>query len=316
VNKKRVLVTGASGFIGKPLVIALLRAGYAVRAVTRGQFTFPNEVETTFISDLRNSIDWTPILRGVDIIVHLAGLAHAHAADGDYDKINTVATRQLVQAAKSGEVDRFVFISSVRAQTGATAERLVREQDEPLPTNAYGRSKLAAEQIIRNSGVPFTILRPVVIYGQNPKGNMKMLTQLAKLPIPLPIASLTSRRSLLGIDNAVSAVIFALNHSMTIGETFLLADPLPMTIGEILTVLRRKRGRSSISVYIPQSIIRILLTLGGRKDVWLRFSGDLVVDTSKFESLGWRPVKNTAEGLLEMVQTSDNDRATMVNQVR
>jgi nucleoside-diphosphate-sugar epimerase len=316
VNKKRVLVTGASGFIGKPLVIALLRAGYAVRAVTRGQFTFPNEVETTFISDLRNSIDWTPILRGVDIIVHLAGLAHAHAADGDYDKINTVATRQLVQAATSGEVDRFVFISSVRAQTGATAERLVREQDKPLPTNAYGRSKLAAEQIIRNSGVPFTIFRPVVIYGQNPKGNMKMLTQLAKSPIPLPIASLTSRRSLLGIDNAISAVIFALNHSMTIGETFLLADPLPMTIGEILTVLRRKRGRSLTSVYIPQSIIRILLTSGGRKDIWLRFSGDFVVDTSKFESLGWRPVKSTAEGLLEMLQTSDNDRATMVNQVR
>ena len=313
MKKKRVLVTGASGFIGKPLVTALLRAGYAVRAVTRRQFTFPNEVETTIISDLRDFNDWNPILQGVDIVIHLAGLAHAHAADGDYDQINTVATQKLVQAAKSVELDRFVFFSSVRAQTGATAERLVREQDEARPTNAYGRSKFAAEQMIRNGGVPFTILRPVVMYGPNPKGNMKSLTRLAKLPVPLPIASLTSRRSLLGIDNAISAIIFALKNPMTVDETFLLADPLPMTIGEILTALRRKPGRSMMNVYFPQSIIRVLLTLGGRKDIWLRFSGDLVVDTSKFESLGWRPIMSTAEGLLKMYHLGGSTRDTMID---
>ena len=174
----------------------LLQAGYEVRAVTRRQVTFSTGVETTIIPDFKSFIDWTSILQGVDIVIHLAGLAHAHAADGDYNQINTLATQKLAQAAKSVEVDRFVFISSVRAQTGATAERLVSEQDEPLPTNAYGRSKLSAENIIRSAGVPFTIFRPVVIYGRNPKGNIKTLTRLAKLPVPLPIASLTSRRSI------------------------------------------------------------------------------------------------------------------------
>ena len=316
MEKKRVLVTGASGFVGKPLVSVLLHAGYVVRAVTRRQATFPTEVEMTIIPDFKSFVDWTSILQGVDIVIHLAGLAHAHANDADYNQINSMATRKLVQAAKSGEVDRFVFFSSVRAQTGATAEGIVSEQDEPLPTNAYGRSKLSAEDIIRSAGVPYTIFRPVVIYGPNPKGNMKTLTRLAKLPVPLPIASLTSRRSLLGIDNAISAIIFALKNPMTVGETFLLADPLPMTIGEILAVLRRKRGRSLVNLHFPQGPIRRLLTLGGRKDIWLRFSGDLIVDTSKFESLGWRPVTSTAEGLLEMLQTNDNNCTATTDQVR
>ena len=316
MEKKRVLVTGASGFVGKPLVSDLLHAGYVVRAVTRRQVTFPTEVETTIIPDFKGFVNWTSILQGVDIVIHLAGLAHAYANDADYDQINSMATRKLVQAAKSGEVDRFVFFSSVRAQTGTTAERLVSEQDEPLPTNAYGRSKLSAENIIRSAGVPYTIFRPVVIYGPDPKGNMKTLTRLAKLPVPLPIASLTSRRSLLGIDNAISAIIFALKNPMTVGETFLLADPLPMTIGEILTVLRREHGRSLMNVHFPQGLIRLLLTLGGRKDIWLRFSGDLIVDTSKFELLGWRPVTSTAEGLLEMLKINDNNCTALMGQVQ
>jgi nucleoside-diphosphate-sugar epimerase len=292
------------------------KAGYEVRAVTRRQVTFSTGVETTIIPDFKSFIGWTSILQGVDIVIHLAGLAHAHAADGDYNQINTLATQKLAQAAKSVEVDRFVFISSVRAQTGATAERLVSEQDEPLPTNAYGRSKPSAENIIRSAGVPLTIFRPVVIYGRNPKGNMHMLARLAKLPVPLPIASLTSRRSLLGIDNAISAIIFALKNPMTVGETFLLADPLPMTIGEILTVLRREHGRSLMNVHFPQGLIRLLLTLGGRKDIWLRFNGDLVVDTSKFELLGWRPVTSAAEGLLEVLKTNDNNCTASMGQVR
>ena len=101
----------------------------------------------------------------------------------------------------------------------------VREQDEPRPTNQYGRSKLAAEQAIRASGVPFTIFRPVVIYGPHPKGNMRTVVQLARSRLPLPVANFTSRRSLLGVENLISAIIFALNNPVTIGETYLVADP-------------------------------------------------------------------------------------------
>ena len=136
MKEKCVLVTGASGFIGRPMVAALLSSGYAVRAVTRRPVSFPNVVEVVTIPDLKTSIDWAPILQGVDIIVHLAGMAHSHVPETEYsdvDQINRIATQQLAQAAKNAGVSHFIYISSVRAQIGATAAHPVSEQDRASP---------------------------------------------------------------------------------------------------------------------------------------------------------------------------------------
>jgi UDP-glucose 4-epimerase len=310
MKTKRVLVTGASGFIGRPLVAALLRAGYTVRAATRRQVSFPDSVEVALVPDLKNPIDWNQILQGVDIIIHLAGPAHSKIPENAYsefDQINWLATQRLADAAKDVGVERIVYISSVRAQVGASAVQAVREQDEPRPTNQYGRSKLAAEQAIRAAGVPFTIFRPVVVYGPHPKGNMRTVIQLARSPLPLPVTSFTSRRSVLGVENLISAIIFVLNNPATIGETYLIADSKPMTIVEILTILRKIQGRSMSTIYVPQVIIRFLLMMCGRQHLWSRFSGDLVVDTSKLESVGWRPAIDTYEGLRGMMRAEDGE---------
>src|SRR5215831_16297383 len=206
MTAKRVLVTGASGFVGRPLVAALLRGGFAVRAATRRPVAFPGAVDVRIIPDLKDSIDWAPLLEDIDVVIHAAGLAHGPVTDdkfSEFDRVNWIATEGLAQAARSAGISQLIYISSIRAQIGASAPHAVHETDEPRPTNYYGRSKLAAETAIRAAGVPFTIFRPVVIYGPDPKGNMRTLIRLAKSRVPLPIASFTSRRSLLGIDNLI-----------------------------------------------------------------------------------------------------------------
>jgi UDP-glucose 4-epimerase len=235
-------------------------------------------------------------------------VAHSRIPDTDYsefDQINRIATQRLANAAKSIGVERFMYISSVRAQTGASAMRTVRESDDPSPTNQYGREKLAAERAIQAVGVPFTIFRPIVIYGPRPKGNMRIVVRLARSPLPLPVFN--NRRSLLAVDNLISAIVFALNNPDSIGETYPVADSKPMTMSEIFTILRTIQGRRLKSVHIPHALIRLALMLIGRTDLWSRFGGELIVDTGKLEAAGWRPAVETYDGLREMVSAENEE---------
>lgn len=301
---RRVLITGASGFIGFPTVAAFLRAGYAVRAATRNPGAFPNSVDVVTVPDFRKAIDWAPIVRGVDVIVHLAALVHTDSSETsyrDYNEINWWKTFDLARAAKSAGVARFIFISSVRAQCGPASTHIISENDNSRPTDNYGRTKFAAELAIGASGVPFTIFRPVAIYGPHPKGNIKRLVQLSKSPLPLPLASLDGQRSLLGIDNLINAIFFALNNEATINKRFLLADQTPITLPQIVTMLRKAQGRSARLFKMPPHLMRLVLNLLGQRKLWSRISEDLVVDTSKLRALGWNPTVETYEGFCSML---------------
>lgn len=298
-----VMVTGASGFVGRPLVGALARAGYTVRAATRRRAaSFPNGSVTVPVPDFTAPVDWDAVVQGAEIVVHVAGFAHADTTEvpeGHFDRINRVATQELCDAAARAGVKRFVFISSVRAQVGPSAPRPVHETDEARPTDAYGRSKLAAETAVRACGVPFTILRPVVIYGPNARANIRTLVRLASLPLPLPFAGLTSRRSLLAVDNLISVILFALGNTATAGETYLVADLHPTTIREIFTMLRRAQGRRPGLIRVPPQVIRLALMTVGLGPLWDRIGGELVVDTGKLEAAGWHPPVDTFSGLAE-----------------
>ena len=283
---------------------ALVDAGYGVRAATRSPTQFPSGVERVSVPDFAHPIDWDPILRGLGAVVHTAGLAHADSVEiptDRFDRINRLATQELARAAARAGVVRFVFISSVRAQIGASAPRVLREDDAPCPTDAYGRSKLDAEAAVRAAGVPFTIMRPVVIYGPDAKANMRLLVRLASSRLPLPFAAFGNRRSLLGVDNLVSAILFALDHPETIGEMFLIADPDPVALRDLFGMLRRARGRRPGLVPVPPALVRLALTLVGRRSLWERIGDELVVDTGKFASLGWRPAVDTDRGLAAML---------------
>jgi nucleoside-diphosphate-sugar epimerase len=293
----RVLVTGASGFVGRPLVDALVGAGHRVRATTRqpGEARFPAGVETVATGDYRQPVDWAPLLAGVDSVVHLAGIAHIGPAidEADYDRVVHAATAELAAACSKAGTRRFVVMSSVRAQSGPAADGVLTEDDAPRPTEAYGRAKLRAEAAVRAAGVPWTILRPTMVYGAGAKGNLALLLRVADSPWPLPLAGLANRRSLVSLDNLIAAVRFVLGADVAVRQVYLVADPTPVTLPQIIAALRRGLGRAPRLYPVPLAVFAHTCRLIGRGDVWERIGGSLVVDSGKLIAAGWRPDADT-----------------------
>ena len=296
----RILVTGASGFIGRVAVAALAAAGHAVRAATRRSPVLPfapPQVEVVAHGDLEAPVDWTPLLAGIDAVIHLAGIAHVEGiATARYYHVNHLATVALAHAALTAGVGRLIFVSSIRAQTGPASDVVLTEAIEPRPTDAYGRSKLAAEVALFASGIPVTILRPVPVYGAGMKGNLRTLMRLAALPIPLPFGAFANRRSLVSLHNLVAAIAHALREPDR-SETYVVADPHPVSLAEIVTALRRGMGRSPGLIAMPPGPIRFGLTALGRRQDWERLNATLIADPSKLVAAGWRPDPDTIGAL-------------------
>jgi nucleoside-diphosphate-sugar epimerase len=309
----RILVTGASGFIGRALVAELANAGHSVRAAMRQPADiFPRSVEVIAVSDLTRPVEWRPLLRDIGTVVHLAGIAYAEPeiAEQVYDRVNRQATAELASAAKTNGIGHLIFMSSIRAQSGPASNRVLRETDAPRPTDAYGRSKLAAEDAVHAAGVPFTILRPVLIYGPGVKGNFARLMELARKPWPLPLGLCHNRRSLLARRNLIDAIHLALASSATKGETYVVADPTPLTLTEIVTALREGEGRRPGLLPVPPALIALASRALGRAEEWQRLGGTLVADPAKLLHAGWKPAPDTSAGLAALVRAIASGNAS------
>ena len=302
----RILVTGASGFIGRALVDELANAGHVVRAAMRQPAdVFPRSVEVVAVADLTRPVEWRPLLRDVQTVVHLAGIAHAASqiAEQAYDRVNRLATAELATAAKSYGIGHLIFMSSIRAQSGPASSEPLRESDSPRPTDAYGRSKLAAEEAVRGAGVPFTILRPVLIYGSGVKGNLARLMELARKPWPLPLGLCRNRRSLLARRSLIDAIHLVLASPGAKGQTYIVADRAPLTLAEIVAALRAGEGRRAGLLPVPPAVIGFAAKAAGREEEWQRLGGTLVADPGKLVQAGWKPA-DTRLGLAELVRAT------------
>jgi UDP-glucose 4-epimerase len=301
-------VTGASGFIGRPLTAALAQAGYNVRTAVRDrrEQQFPSGVDVAMQPDLASPVFWAPLVAGMDAVVHLAGIAHIgpDVPEATYDRVNHLATAELARAAAAAGVRRFVFMSSTRAQAGAASPEPLTETATPRPTDAYGRSKLAAEAAVRAADVPHTILRPALVYGPGAKGNFASLMRVVALPMPLPFGAFSNRRSYLALDNLIGAVRFALEDSRAVNETFLVADRQAISLAQLVSLLRAAAGRAPWLVPVPPVLLKIALTTIGQRDSFERLAGTLIAEPHKLIAAGWQAVVDTETAIARMVQAA------------
>lgn len=302
----RILITGATGFVGRALVPAAVAAGHGVRAAARRPAELPIDpaVEAVLLPDLTGPVDWAPLIEGLDAVVHLAGIAHRSGVeDAGYDRVIRAATGDLARAC-AGAGTSLVFVSSIGAQAGSTAAGTLTEADPPCPATAYDRAKLAAEATVRDAGGSFTILRPTLVYGPGVKANMALLMWLAALPWPLPFGAFANRRSLLALDNLVGAILFCLASPATRGEMYLVADPQPITFADMIEALRDAAGRRAGLLPVPPVVFETILRIAGRSALWDRIGRDLKVDPGKLIAAGWRPLVATPDGLRAVVQAA------------
>jgi nucleoside-diphosphate-sugar epimerase len=300
----RILVTGSSGFIGSAVVPALAAAGHSVRAASRRPTVASHaNVEWAHLRDLESAVDWNSLVTGMDIVVHLAAIAHRrHSVSSDYERANHVATAELAQACQRQKIKRLIFVSSIGAQAGSAADEIVTESGKPRPVTAYDRAKLAAEEEIRASGVPFTILRPVIVYGPGVKANIALIMRIAASPLPLPFGAFKNRRSLLALDNLVQAVLLCLDSPATLNQTFIVCDREPITLAEMLVTLREAAGHSPRLVSVPPAAVKAVIVAAGQRQLWDRIGRDLVASSAKLQSAGWSPQIQTKAGLRAMVE--------------
>lgn len=306
----KILITGATGFVGKSLVPALIQAGHEVLCAVskRADWLLANQA---VIKRIELQSDWSELLQGVDVVIHLAARVHVMndtvASPWDeFYKINSLATKNLAQQAAQHGVKRFVFLSSIKVNGEFTLEQQPFTEESIAQTeDPYGKSKLQAEQYLKTisqqTGMEVVILRPPLIFGPGVKANFLKMMDLVQKGWPLPFARINNKRTFIYIDNLVSAICTVAVEPEAANQTYLLADDDSWSLSELLSFLAGQMNVRLTLFKVPG--LMFLFNLPGLKNMKLRLLGSLEVSNNKIKSqLGWVPPVTSAEGLSKTVR--------------
>ncbi|HAT6342203.1 TPA: NAD-dependent epimerase/dehydratase family protein, partial [Legionella pneumophila] len=295
----KILITGATGFIGRSLVPALLSEGHDVRCAVL-QLDSTLQAEQIVINNLEVHTDWTDALRNVEIVIHLAARVHimkeyATSSLDEYCKINSIATKNFVEQAVQNNVKRFIFLSTIKVHGEFSQNNLPFSEDcRTQPEDPYAKSKLYAEQFIQeicqNARMEFVILRPPLVYGPYVKANFLRILQLVDKKWPLPFGSIYNKRTFIYIDNLVSAISAVVSEPSAANQVYLVADDCSWSLTQLVQTLSRKMNTKLFLIPIPVQILIFLFKLCGLKNINTRLFSSLEVSNEKIKSqLGWTP---------------------------
>jgi len=311
----RILVTGATGFVGKSLVPLLSQNGHLVRMAIRNVDNYilkdKSDSDDQFNFDLNsNDNNYERLLNDVDVVIHLAARVHILGEAGNeaaYKKINSIGTERLAKEAAERGVKRFIFLSSIKVNgeknlIDAYGKSMpFNEGDVPYPQDTYASSKLEGEVAIRNvcssSDMDFVILRPVLVYGPGVKANFLLLLNAVNKYYPLPLASVRNKRSLIYVNNLADAITKCVNTKKKLNKTFLISD-FDISVPDLIRVIAQYLNKQAFLFSFPVGILKTVGLFMGKKQAIDRLTESMLVDNSRFrEELKWKPPHSLNEGV-------------------
>ena len=310
----KVLVTGASGFVGRALCSYLVVHGLDVVGTVRNLPGTPVPgVNYRIVAEMGASTDWSDVLTGVQAVIHCAARVHVmrdHAQDllTEFRYVNTLGTETLARAATYCGVKRLVFLSSIKVNGESAPPDAPFDQASPAkPQDPYAISKWEAElaltRVSAETGLEIVVLRCPLVYGPRVKGNFIRLLQAVDHGIPLPLALARNRRSLTYLDNLTDAIATCLMHPAAAGKTYHVSDGEDVSTAELIARIAQALGKPSRLWPCPLGLIELAGRMTRKSDEITRLLGSLCIDSSKIRSeLDWTPPYTLEQGLAETAQ--------------
>lgn len=298
---QKVLLTGASGFVGSGLLARLVDASFPVVAVLRhSSGGISADVPVVRVSGLLPETDWSHSLAGVEVVIHSAARVHMmdeQATDplAEFRKVNVGGTLKLAQQAAAAGVRRFIFVSSIKVNgEGTLPGKPYTADDAPAPVDPYGVSKLEAEQgllvLAAETGMEVVVIRPVLVYGPGVKANFCSMMNWLNKGVPLPLGAICNKRSFVALDNLVDLIVTCIAHPAAANQVFLVSDDEDLSTSELLQRMGAALGRPARLLPVPAVLLGGAASLLGKRAVAQRLCGSLQVDIEKTHRLlGWTP---------------------------
>ena len=303
-----VLVTGASGFVGRALCDALNNQDYSTRGAARESTSNSNIIA---VGDIGPHTEWRGALKGVDVVVHLAARVHVMNESSDdpleaFRIVNVEGTRRLAEQSAYLGVRRLVFVSSIKVNGEVTGLKngvsAFTSFDPAQPMDAYGLSKWEAEQTLREvsarTGLEVVVIRPPLVYGPGVKANFLNMMRWLKKGVPLPLGAVHNRRSLVALDNLVDLIVACVDNPAAANQTFLVSDGEDLSTTELLQRMAAALGQPAHLLPVHAGVLRVGGVLLGKSAIVQRLLESLQVDISKTrEVLNWSPPVSVDEAL-------------------